>query len=114
MSLPVVKLPVETVRLSDGQTVEVRGLTFDETRSIGDLPGEGAEVMRHVIALATDSSVDEVYDWCAATPFEDVQAVAEAARRLSHLDDLAGEASGAPSSSANGTRSASSSPSVLA
>lgn len=110
MSLPLVKLPTEVVALSDGQSVTVRGLSFDETRAVGELDGDGAEVMRHVIAMATDSHVDEVYAWCASTPFPDVQAVADAARRLSRLDDLAGEASGAASSSANGTRSGSSSP----
>jgi hypothetical protein len=112
VSLPAVTIPVEVVTLSDGQTVSVRSLTFAQTRALAEVEGAGLNVMLHVIAGATGSSVAEVEEWCSATPFGDVQAVADAARRVSRLDDPEGEASGAPSSSANGTRSDSSSPSV--
>ncbi len=112
MTLPAVELPTELVVLSDGQSVIVRSLTFAETRTLAEVEGAGIDVMRQVIACATGASVAEVDAWLEATPFPDVQAVADAARRVSKLDDPEGEASGAHSSSGNGTPFASSSPSV--
>lgn len=113
MTLPRVELPVEVVTLSDGQTVEVRGLTFAQYETLGAIEG-GLETMYAATALATGASADEVRAWAAATPFEDVTAVVDAVKRLSNLDDPSGEASGGPSSSASGTPSPSSSPSESA
>lgn len=103
------KLPSARVVLSDGQAVEVRGLTYEQYVALGDVP-DGQETMLTAIAFATEVSIDEARAWRAATPWKDVEAVADAVRRISRLDADAGEASGAPSSSARKTPSRSSSP----
>lgn len=106
--LPRVQGPRETVTLSDGQTLTVRSLTFDEYSSLGEID-DGLETMLQAIAYATDATLDEARAWRSATPFADVQSVAEAVRRVSRMDAAEGEASGVPSSSASGTPSDSSS-----
>lgn len=110
MGLPTVQLPSEKVTLSDGQSVTVTGLTFAQFSELAEVEGEGLGVMFRSLAYATDSTDDEVRAWCAATPFEDVQRVADAVRRISKLEPAEGEASRAPSSARKRTRSHSSSP----
>lgn len=108
MPLPVVKLPSEAITLSDGQTVELRGLTFAEYEKLGQLDATGTEVMVACVAYATGSTADAVREWFAATPHKDVEAVSMAVLRLSGMDGQ-GEAGRAPSSAGKRTPSRSSS-----
>lgn len=94
MGLPTVQVPKETVTLSDGQTVEVRSLTFKEYETLGKAKG-GMETMVRATACATDSTPDEVRAWFDATPFEDVKQVVDAVNRISKMGEAEGKASSA-------------------
>lgn len=95
MTLPAVDLPRETVTLSGGQTVEVRGLTRGEVMR---MQGLGDETEIHVLALGTDTDLDEARAWHKQAPSATVEAIANAVMRLSGLGrDDAGRPTRTPS-----------------
>lgn len=82
MSLPSVDLPRETVTLAGGQVVEIRGLTRGEVMKMQGL-GEKTEV--HVLALGTDTPLEDARTWWETAPSRDVETIAHAVMRLSGM-----------------------------
>lgn len=92
MSLPPVDLPRETVTLEGGAAVEIRGLTRGEVMRMQGL-GEKTEV--HVLALGTDTPLEEARAWYETAPSRDVETIAHAIMRLSGMGrDGAGRPTG--------------------
>lgn len=91
MSLPKVFAPIESVEVG-GERFEVRVLTRAEHFRMQKLSTSGApeDVMEiELIAMATDTPVDETREWYGATPTWAVKLLVTAITRLSHLDEEA-------------------------
>jgi hypothetical protein len=98
MGLPTVKIPSETIRLSDGQTLEVRGLTRGEALSMQGLAEDVLEVEVHLLAYGTDTPLDEARAWHKDAPASAVEPITSAVARLSGLlEDEAGRPTEKPS-----------------
>lgn len=82
MSLPPTELPRETVALAGGQEVEIRGLTRGEVMRMQGL-GEKVEV--HLLALGTDTPLEDARAWYEQAPSRDVETIAHAVMRLSGM-----------------------------
>lgn len=86
--LPSVPLPTGEVVI-EGQTFRLRGLSRAETVSMAGLNlDDVAEMETRLLALATDTSLDEVKTWYATAPAAAVMPLVEKALALSGLDGL--------------------------
>jgi hypothetical protein len=82
MSLPVVPMPTETVKVGDAD-VTVRGLTVSEVRKVhaaGETNGDALAV-----SYGVGCTVDEAQAWLDSTPADVATAVMTAIMRLSGL-----------------------------
>lgn len=84
MSLPKVPHPCEEVKLSDGQTVKVHGLTVGQARALRKMTDE-AEADSLCIGWATDTDVAEAREWLETAPAVDVEAITQKAIDLSRI-----------------------------
>lgn len=93
MGLPTIQAPTETVTLSDGSKVELRGLSRGEAVRMSKHRQDIAALELALITASTGEPEDEVRSWYDAAPSGDVQVIVEAVMRLSGMDADAGKAS---------------------
>lgn len=92
MGLPTVDMPTGEVTLSDGQTVQVRGLTRAEVQATDNSNAAALDVALLVAGCGVDKK--EAQAWCKATPSTDVGAVVMRVLELSGLRQDSPKASG--------------------
>lgn len=86
MPLPTINIPRDTVTLSDGSTVEVRGLTRAEAIAIGDVAESGAAAIEAwLVAYGTNTPHADAEAWYDTTPSGDVGLVVDKVQELSKL-----------------------------
>lgn len=83
MALPTITNPRDTVALSDGVTVEVRGLTRGEAYELRALEDDEREFEVRLIAYGTDTPIDDARKWHASAPTGAVDPIVLAVSRLS-------------------------------
>jgi hypothetical protein len=94
MALPKVELQRGTVDLSDGSTVEFRALLRREVLDLADAAKDGArELEPAMIAVATDTPLEDARAWWEAAPSDAVDALVEAIASLSGMDGKLGKGS---------------------
>lgn len=87
MALPIVPLPTDTVTLSNGSKVEVRGLSRTEAGRIafGEFKDQPADGEVFVLSIGCGVTEDEAREWLGATPPEDAGKVLDRILELSAL-----------------------------
>lgn len=95
MSLPKFPHRRETVEI-EGTFIEIRSLTRGEQARLQRIVEDGrhwSDLEKEVIAIGTDSTLEEVSDWYANTPGDICEAVADAIRVLSRVTEEAQKSS---------------------
>lgn len=87
MPLPTINLPRETVTLSDGSAVEVRGLTRGEAYDMRDHAEDPRELEIRMLAYGTDVGLDEARAWHNTAPTAVIDPLVTAISRLSGLTE---------------------------
>jgi hypothetical protein len=86
MALPTVATKTKKVRLSDGSTVTVRGLTRAQALAMAELDEDAAKIEPALLAAGTGSAPEEAQKFYDTAPFADTQKLVEAIMALSGLD----------------------------
>lgn len=108
MGLPVIQLPYTSHIFSNGEAIQIRGLSRAEALQI---TGSDPKVIEtRTIAFATGTPVEETERWLESTPQQDVRELFDAIIRLSGLDGESGKDAGEDSPLENLTASTISSP----
>lgn len=90
MALPPVSLPREDVILTGGQVVSVRGLSRAEVLR---MQGLGDAVELHLVAVGTDTPLEDAASWYEGAPSKDAEDIAAAVMRLSAMGAAEGNGS---------------------
>lgn len=97
MSLPKIPPPRSTVEVN-GELVEIRGLTRAEAARCQKMVEQGAawaDLEIAVVGYGTDTPTDDVAAWYEATDGHAVEALVDAIKTLSRLDEGASKSGGA-------------------
>lgn len=103
MTLPIVRLAHGEYKLSDGQTMRIRGLSRAEALQLQGLGADVKAVETLCIQAVTGVTEEEAQAWIADTPNQDVEGLVNAIAQLSGLDGKEGKADAEGSHSANMT-----------
>lgn len=96
MTLPKFPARKETVEI-DGEFIPIRSLTRGEQAQMQQIVEGGlhwSELEMAVIAAGTDTPLDEVREWYAATPGDVAEQLSDAIRVLSRISEGAQKSSG--------------------
>lgn len=95
MALPNIKPKADSIALSDGSSLSVRGLTRGEALAIRELGQEGdIKAMEcAILSYGTDTPEAEVGPWYEGAPSDDVQNIIKAITDLSGITGDMGKGS---------------------
>lgn len=94
MPLPYVPLDRAKVDLGDGVSVEVRGLSREETLALGQMGDDPDDADVFILTKGTDTAEDETRLWRAAVPNDAADRIVDAVMRLTKLGQGAQKSDG--------------------